>query len=594
MNNNQNAETTVLVEAGGTAQGEQESDRRKTEGTATASETASDVGPDITNGEANEPQAAVAEQGMIPAVAGLISGATLADTSVSFGFSPDIEVFFWETADYPGIPTRLLGKRLADTGELFLKPGTGILQLAVGAAARHITKSDQLEGFIRSRIPVIRLDNGTEVGVTVPATDLKIMLSSEELMSQLPVVDRVTSVATYTSDWVLTRPGYNDGPAGERCFYTGVAVEPKLTPMRIREFLSAMKFKSEADATNAVALALTCLLRFMWPGKKPFGAVTANKSHAGKDTVVDFAAGRAKRVEISWHFADWANQNEAVAALKDPEVGVLTLGNIRSGAGVIESAFIERTVTSPDVLCQSSKMGGAGFKRDGDFVVAATANNGRFSPDLANRALPIHLEVIGDIAKRDLSIGNPRHEFLPKYQEEIEAELCGLVEKWKSAGSPKDASVKHPMTEWARTIGGILKANGFVGFLGNWSFQRDANDVERESLAIIADALPHGEWLRVAEIRRAAEDQGVVGSLMGKRHRESEKSIERQLGVLLSSHQDETLTLITDDSVASYVISKARKNLEGQLATAYKFEAVARESAALPCEVESTTNEAAA
>ena len=482
------------------------------------------------------------------------------------------DVHYWSVDDYPGLQTRLLGARLAKTGELFVKRGIGVLRLKIGAPAEHIAKSDLLEGFIRSHIPVIRLHEGNEVGRTVPSSDLKVMLASEELMSELPAVDRVTSVVTYNGKWELTKPGYNDGPAGQRYYYTGNAVKPQTNPKRIREFLKAMKFKSEADRTNAVALALTCLLRFMWPGKKPFGAVTANKSHAGKDTVVDFAAGRAKRVEISWHFADWANQNEAVAALKDPELGMLTLGNIRSGAGVIESAFMERTVTSPDVLFQSSKMGGPGFRRDGDFVVAATANNGRFSPDLANRALPIHLEVIGDIANRELTIGNPRHEFLPKYQAEIEAELCGLIENWKKRKCPKDASVKHPMTEWAQTIGGILKANGFKDFLGNWSYQRDANDVERESLALVADTLTHGEWLRVSDIRTAAEDQGVVGSLMGRRHRESDKSVERQLGVLLTSHQDETLTLETDNGVVTYVIRKCRTRVQEQLATAYMFE----------------------
>src|SRR5579884_1501328 len=40
-----------------------------------------------------------------------------------------------------------------------------------------------------------------------------------------------------------------------------------------------------------VALALTVMLRNFWPGAKPMGVVTATKSHAGKDTIIHFAAG---------------------------------------------------------------------------------------------------------------------------------------------------------------------------------------------------------------------------------------------------------------------------------------------------------------
>ncbi len=477
----------------------------------------------------------------------------------------------WEKTAAPARLTDLLCGRLALTERIFATPEGNILRLETGRAPRRIADVTDLEAFIREHFTVCLLNKGKAAGNAVPDKDLKVLLRSPTLQRHLPKVDRVTDIATYTSRWTLTEPGYNDGPEGERYFYTGEKVIPNREPTRIRQFLAAMFFKSPADSTNALALALTIFLRFMWPGLKPFGAVTANKSHAGKDTVLDFASGRTKRVEVSWHPRDWASQNEITSALADPNVGVVTLGNIRSGSNVIESSIVERLVTSPKSLMQSSKRKGDGYERDGDFVTTATANMGRFSPDLTNRSLPIDLEQIGDIADRKSAIGDPRHEFLPAHRKKIESELCGMIENWKDAGYPLDETVKHPMTEWARTVGGIVKANGFGSFLGNWSLQRSVNDAVREALAIIAHASPHTQSLRVSTIVKTAVNEGVVGMLMDAKHKESERAMERQLGVLLSAHRDETVHLMTDDGVASYTIKKDRNDKTGQLATVYMF-----------------------
>ena len=130
------------------------------------------------------------------------------------------------------------------------------------------------------------------------------------------------------------------------------------------------------------------------------------------------------------------------------------------------------------------------------------------------------------------------------------------------------------MREWAQTIGGILKVNGFTGFLSNWGSQRSFNDAVREALGLIAHASPANQLLRVGAILRTAVNEGVIGGLMDSRHRESERSMERQLGVLLSAHRDETVHLQTDDGIRSYVIRRDRNDKTGQLATVYRFEPV--------------------
>jgi len=373
--------------------------------------------------------------------------------------------FQWNKDEAPGPQSEALCRRLLETGCLYHTTDGRLLRMKVGCDPKQISDSTDLEAFIREHFPVDVIKHGKMSGRTIPAGDLKILMRSPALQGALPVVDRVTAVPTYTSDWKLTEPGYNHGPEGQRIFYTGQRITPKMTPDRINEFLGIMAWKSQGDAANAVGLALTVLLRFRWQGQKPFGAITATKSHSGKDTIADFITGTTGKEEVSWSQADWPLQNESVAALSDLNIGVLILGNIRSGSNIIESSFIERIVTSPKTLMQSSKQRGDGFNRDGDFVVLATANNGRFSSDLANRSCPVHLEQLGDINGRMSPIGDPRNEFLPANRDEILAELCGMIEQWRDAGCPDDTSVKHPMKEWSRVIGGILKANCFQGFL---------------------------------------------------------------------------------------------------------------------------------
>jgi hypothetical protein len=42
-----------------------------------------------------------------------------------------------------------------------------------------------------------------------------------------------------------------------------------------------------------------------------------------------------------------------------------------------------------------------------------------------------------------------------------------MIARWREAGMPLDVSRNHPCTEWAHTIGGILKVNGIKSFLEN-------------------------------------------------------------------------------------------------------------------------------
>lgn len=323
------------------------------------------------------------------------------------------------------------------------------------------------------------------------------------------------------------------------------------------QFLDEMAFKTPADRTNAVALKLAVALRNMWPGAKPLGAILGNKSHCGKDTVADYAQGRTPGGEISWERADWAVQQEFEKVTRDQDVAIIRVGNVRSKRGQIASAFLERIITNRCPVITSSKT------RDGrvvtnHFVVMVTANLGVLSPDLLNRSVIIRLEAVGDVRGRKSGIGNPREEFLPQHVEELEAETHGMICRWREAGGPLDDNVKHPMTSWARTVGGVLKVNGFPDFLGNQDEALTAQEDVRHGLGMLGAAKPD-LWLPADEWVTAVRDLGLVKRIVDDLDRENDAAVARALCEVLSAHRDETLTATTESEMLTMTLEKKRK-----------------------------------
>ena len=133
----------------------------------------------------------------------------------------------------------------------------------------------------------------------------------------------------------------------------------------------------------------------------------------------------------------------------------------------------------------------------------------------------------------------------PLHRARIEAELRGMIERWKAAGCPLDNEVKHSMTPWARTIGGILMVSGFKDFLGNCGTRKTVDDPVQEALAILGVA-KRDKPLRPTEWAKIIVDQGLAKTLLPPNERDTEKSRTRAAGVLLSKHLEEEFRGHTD------------------------------------------------
>lgn len=235
--------------------------------------------------------------------------------------------------------------------------------------------------------------------------------------------------------------------------------------------------------------------------------------------------------------------------VRNPEAAFVDVDNVRAESGsrqhlLIASAFLESLLTNPQV-CLAAPGNNTPLDRPNDLVMALNTNDGHLSPDLLNRALPIRLDVRGDIDERVSLIGNPKLEFLPENQAIIEAELHGMIARWIVAGRPLDEDVSHPMSLWAKVIGGILKANGFTDFLANYTTAKVVDDPMRAAIGTLAaehidEPKSASEWVVVAR------SEGVLRILFGNTERENDTSMARAMGVILARRLGETFVIDRD------------------------------------------------
>jgi hypothetical protein len=422
---------------------------------------------------------------------------------------------------------------------------------------------------------------GKPQGELPSTTILNHLLRSELFLAAFRPVVEVTTTPICLPDYNPTQPGYNAGGI----LYLGPEPAAADGLATLNLFLDVMAWAGNADRTNAVAAALTVLFRHHFPGGKPLVLVTATKSHAGKGTVIDFLRGNVPKADLRYENIDWPMEKSLQQQLvRRPDIGVVSLDNVRldsagGRAKVIRSALIESFVTDAEVSLNAP--GVTGFSSKNKFVVAINTNEGTLSPDLLNRALPIHLAPRGDVTEllAKSPIGNPKLVFLPKHRPQLDAELWGMIRRWIQAGMPLDESVAwHPMSGWAMTIGGILKVNGFKDFLANYSTTRWAADPIREALAILATAAP-GKPLRPGDWAELAVRHGLAATLIKASERDTPLGRERAMGVLLSPYQDETFARTTETHRFVFKLTKASRRWDrgGYPHIRYTFEVVRKE-----------------
>src|SRR4051794_25759386 len=183
------------------------------------------------------------------------------------GFHKEGSDFLWEVDHGASRNYQAFGRRMAVCPDLYrnTSEGHGLILVLPSGKTRLITRASELAPVIADRISM-RVTNEAKVVSELPkAEHLNAMLRSEKFLSRFRAVDEVVRAPYYLDDFTPVQHGYHDGGPGRRILYVGPEVETSESHDTLNAFLDVIDFSSNADRTNAVAAALTVLLRHQWP-----------------------------------------------------------------------------------------------------------------------------------------------------------------------------------------------------------------------------------------------------------------------------------------------------------------------------------------
>ena len=371
-------------------------------------------------------------------------------------------------------------------------------------------------------------------------------LTSPRVSGQFPRLTHYTRVPVFDRHWrLVARPGYH--PASE-IYYDGERIRPARKTPLLNRLLKGFCWRSDVDRVNYVGLLLTAVTMLHWIGKHPLAIFNSNIPRLGKTLLARILAlivdGTGRTIAFIQNDEEFERN---ISTYMETGERVVIVDNARHAKRQIEvsSGVLERCVT--DIVLSFRRLRtNTAMRRPNDVIFCITMNAALLSVDLRHRGLPINLHFAGNVRKRTFDIKEPE-AFVLDHRWDLIAELIGMVQGWVRAGRPvPDDAATHSVSQvWAGAIDGILRSNGYHGFLSNFEESERTFDAEYPALVEVCAAF-HDELPSTA---KTWSDRIVSRGLWSDRLRDErgeEKSPQAMatiVGTLFSSHTGTTFTV---------------------------------------------------
>lgn len=284
----------------------------------------------------------------------------------------------------------------------------------------------------------------------------------------------------------------------------------------LRKLLRDFPWASPTDLANAVALAITLIVRPAIDGPVPLFAV--NKPCQGTGgTLLILAIVMAALGFSPTPFtearsgAEWKKMLFAVMR-SNGLVGFLD--NV--------SEYLETKVLCAILTCYPVYTDRIlGVSNTGEVAATVvwmlTGNNVRMTAEVARRVVPILLDPGVEDPLRRKPEGRDflalRH-YVPEHQADFFWALGVLVKAWRDAGQPKPSGQKLPMfEEWFDIVGGVVEYAGYAGFMSNLGALVDATpDPDQAHLHLLLPAWHErfgGKSVSAREVVSFAHEAGL-------------------------------------------------------------------------------------
>jgi hypothetical protein len=378
---------------------------------------------------------------------------------------------------------------------------------------------------------------------------LQNLLATPTWRWRVPPLSRLVDTPVFTADArLLWRDGY-DPRSGIR-----LALAPELQGLSVPVAPSGadaaaalvvvfgvvwkhFPFRGAADKANALAGALTPLLRALIDESTPLHAVLASTPGTGKSLLArslasPFVGDRlAEYTPIFGGAREEGELRKEVTSFLSQGVGGILFDNARGPitGSALEGALTRRRWT--DRLL--------GGNLTGDYPITAlwllTANNPEFTFESARRTVPVFLDPLAEdpTVRPDIPDDQQGEGWLRAQRRRLVEALLTLAFRWQAQPpAPYRGAVLGGYEAWSRTVGAVLEACGVPDFLANVADFRAQWATEDSAWRdfVLAWQAAHGDAGVTAE--QLWTSVGVLGDYfdeVAERGKEPAKSLGRLL-----------------------------------------------------------------
>ena len=364
-------------------------------------------------------------------------------------------------------------------GMAFVKPGNGPV---------HVDERN-LPGLLSSLVEIRVLqanDDGNRLMRfdLVPHNLARAMVHSPTVRDRLPVLVRYTRSPVFDEDWrFIATPGFDERSG---VWFDGEPIQSGQGTVTLDRLLADFAWKEEVDRVNFIGALLTAVTMPHWGHGHPFLAINGNKPGVGKSTlarVLGVVAEGQPPSTVSWTKDDGEFEKQLATRV---ELGdrVIVVDNAKTTRS-LSSAVLERCITDTRISFRRLGSNTAITRSENDLLFVLTMNLTALGADLRRRALPVNLQVDGDVRRQDYALDDVVAEVV-RHRAALVGELAGMVVRWDEAGRPLGSANHSTSRRWAATIDGILRVSGLEGFLTNFARSEHAFDPRFEMVAEIA------------------------------------------------------------------------------------------------------------
>ena len=292
---------------------------------------------------------------------------------------------------------------------------------------------------------------------------------------------------------ILVDPGYD--PATKLYYHPlpGPALDPIISAspdqqdavnsvnFLLYELLPDFPFVDEASRANTLAALLTPFVRHVIVGPVPMGLFDAPQAGTGKTKLAEIigmiSTGRWTPMRTPpMRRDDDAEWSKVITSALLKGATINCFDNVD---GVLRSPSLCLALTSQ---VYSDRLLGTNQQPEIPVICSwfATGNNVTLGGDLPRRCYWIRLDAkVSQPWKRSDFRHKDLEGWVTENRSRLSAALLTMARAWYAAGQPEsDCPILGSYHAWCRTVGGILKFSGIVGFLGNLDAMHERADLE--------------------------------------------------------------------------------------------------------------------